>query len=108
MQRYPVRASVRARLSTEGLLASCREHFGEGEVDGPAVRSRFGALAALRVWPVEKELAVEVTMNPAVASELQAETIRRYNRFLEDATGYTAKERASRMRKAAAKGPGGA
>ena len=107
MQRYPVKASVRAQLSPEGLLAACREHFGEAEPDGEGAQARFGALARLTVRAAGKELAVEVAMNPAVAPEIQAETIRRYNRFLEAVTGYSAKERASRLRKAA-KGAGGA
>jgi hypothetical protein len=103
VQKYPVRATARKDLTAEHLAELCRTHFEAAEIDGPAVRSSYGALAALRVWPEGKELALEVTMNPKVEDALQRETIRRYNLFLEAATGYTAKERASRLRKAASK-----
>lgn len=68
------------------------------------MRVSYGALAGMKVWADGKELAVEVTMNPKVEEAVAQETIRRYNRFLEDVTGYSAKERASRLRKAATKG----
>jgi hypothetical protein len=108
VQKYPVRASARAGLSPEGLEALCRAHFERAERDGASVSSGWGALAALKVWPEGKELAVEVTMNPKVDPPIAAETIRRYNEFLQAATGYSSKERASRLRKSAAKGGDGA
>ncbi len=40
-------------------------------------------------------------MDPKVPEEVARETIRRYNAFLEDATGFTAKERAKRLKKSA-------
>ncbi len=106
MQKYPVRASHRAGLDRDRLEALLTEHFGSAARDGEKVRSSFGALVALVVWPDAKELAVEVTMNPKVDTQVAAETVRRYNRFLEAATGFTTKERASRLRKSAAKGAG--
>jgi hypothetical protein len=108
VQKYPVRATVRSHLSTEGLLAACVRHFGTASPDGSGATATFGALAALKVWPEGKDVAVEVRMDPSVEPALQEETIRKYNRFLEEVTGYTSKERASRLRKAAAKGSGGA
>ncbi len=106
MQKYPVRTSARANLTPEALESLCRTHFERAERDGGSVASSWGALAALKVWPVGKELAVEVTMNPKVEPSVAAETIRRYNSFLEAVTGFSAKERASRLRKAAKGGAG--
>lgn len=108
MQKYPVRNTARASLTPQALEALCRSHFETAQRDGTSVTSAWGALAALKVWPEGKELAVEVTMNPKVEPPVAAETIRRYNEFLQAATGFTAKERASKMRKAAAKGADGA
>jgi hypothetical protein len=107
VQRYPVRASSRARLASGPLEALCREVFGGATVDGEKVHASFGALASLVVWPLGKELAVDVTMDPKVEAEVAAETVRRYNRFLQEATGYSAKERASRLRKSATHPAGG-
>ncbi len=47
-------------------------------------------------------------MNPKVPEEVARETIARYNRFLEEATGFSAKERAKRLRKSATAAPTGA
>jgi hypothetical protein len=104
VQRYPVRTTHRAQLRPEVLAQLCTTHFGRAERDGTAVSTSFGAIAALKVWGDGKDLAVEVTMNPKVDNTLAAETIQRYNLFLLGATGYSAKERASKLRKSATKG----
>jgi hypothetical protein len=107
VQNYPVRASHRARLNPAGLEASVRAHFGTAERDGDAVRASFGALERIVVRADGRELSVDVTMNPKVPEEVARDTIARYNRFLEETTGYSSKERARRLRKsAAAPGPG--
>lgn len=66
-----------------------------------SVTTRYGAIDSLVVRPGKGELLVELRMNPKVANDLAAETIKRYNRFLETLTGYTAKERAKKAQKAA-------
>ena len=101
MQKYPVRPSHRPRLKLEELGSLCRSVFGSAESSEGAVVTKFGALARLSARPDGKELWVEVTMDPQVPDELQRETVRRYNRFLEEATGYSSKERARRLRKSA-------
>ena len=104
MQKYPVRSSNRAQLQGDALERLCAEHFERAVRDGDAITTSFGAIETLRVWGEGKELAVDVRMNPKVDNAIAAETIGRYNRFLEAVTGYTAKERASKLRKAAGKG----
>ena len=104
MQSYPVRTSHRANLRPDTLRELAAASFGDGRVDGEGVETSFGALVRLRAGAVGKELGVEVTMNPKVSDELARETIRRYNEFLEAATGYSAKERAKRARKSSGNG----
>jgi hypothetical protein len=101
VQKYPVRADHRARLTLEDLAALCRSVFGEADQSTDVVTTKFGALARLAVRPEKRELWVDVTMDPKVPIEVASETVRRYNQFLEGATGYSAKERARRLRKAA-------
>lgn len=101
MQKYPVRTTHRAGLSPDALVAVARDAFGTAEVDGPSVTVRFGAIVALRASAEGKELKIEVTMDPKVPEAVAQDTIHRYNRFLEAATGYTSKERAKRLRKSA-------
>lgn len=101
MQLYPVRASHKAQLTVARLSELCQSCFGSADADGSAVTASWGALARLRVWPEKKGLAVDVTMDPKVDVTVAAETVRRYNRFLEEATGFSSKERAKRLRKSA-------
>lgn len=103
MQTYPVRASHRTSLTAPALVEIVKTHFGDARVDGDAVVSSFGAISRISARPAGRELAIEVTMNPKVPEDVAAETIRRYNQFLEAATGFSAKERAKRLRKS----PGG-
>jgi hypothetical protein len=101
VQLYPVRNTHKAQLTAARLSEICRGCFDSAVVDGPAVTASWGALSRLRVWPEKKGLAVEVTMDPKVDVTVAGETVRRYNRFLEEATGFSSKERAKRLRKSA-------
>ena len=101
MTDYPVKTTHRGQLSPESLVAKARDAFGSAEVAEGSVLASYGALSRLTVRPSGKELHVETVMEPKVAPEVAAETVRRYNRFLEAATGFTAKERAKRLRKSA-------
>lgn len=108
MQTYPVRASHRGRLRDGGLLPLATECFGTARADGPEIVASFGALVELRAHPEAGQLAIQVRMDPKVAEPIARETIQRYNRFLEQATGYSSKERARRLKKSgAAKSPAG-
>jgi len=101
MQRYPIRASQRKALTPDALRTVVAAHFEGVSADGAAAVGAFGAVTRLRTWVDGRELAVDVTMNPKVPEAVAAETIRRYNQFLEAATGFSAKERAKRLRKSA-------
>ena len=79
----------------------CREVFGTVERSGEHVVSHYGAITRIEAWPADKELAIEVRTDPSVPADVQSETIRRYNRFLEEVTGFSSKERAKRLRKSA-------
>jgi hypothetical protein len=83
------------------MAEGVRQAFGEAAQEGDRVTTRFGAISRLAVWSEGKEIAVELTMDPKVSEEIARETIARYNRFLEEVTGYSAKERAKRLRKSA-------
>ncbi|MCI4362036.1 MAG: DUF5611 family protein [Thermoplasmata archaeon] len=101
MQRYPVRASHRRNLSADALATVCRTLFDDVSTDGDAVRAHWGAIERLTARADGKELAVELVMNAKVDVAIAQETIRRYNAFLAETTGFTSKERAKRIRKSA-------
>jgi hypothetical protein len=78
----------------------------ETEVDGEGWhRINWGALQPLAVMVESKgELVVEVKSPADVEPDTAAESIKRYNLFLEAATGFNAKQRSKRMQKKAKEG----
>jgi hypothetical protein len=105
MQKYPVSRESQKQLNLHDLSAKIETVFG-GQVkeDGNMLIASFGALKELKVTTDGKALMVETLMEPKVSPESQMDTIRRYNQFLELATGFTSKERAKRLQKEAKKG----
>ena len=104
MQKYDVRRGQEKNLQTPQLTDLATEVFGgAGEERGKVVAS-FGALAKLTVWLEGKILCVDTQMKTDVPNDVASDTIRRYNAFLERATGYTAKERAKKAQEKAKKG----
>ena len=101
MQKYPVRTSHRKNLELSALGTILRSQFESVEVGPTEVVVTWGALERMAVRPEGRELAVDLTMNPKVEEAIARETIARYNRFLEAATGFNSKERARRLRKSA-------
>jgi hypothetical protein len=108
VQKYPVRASHRTNLEGPALARLLEECFGSATVDGDAAATSFGAIVRLSARAAKRELAIDVSMNPKVDDAVARDTIARYNRFLEAATGFSSKERARRLRKAAGEAPKGA
>jgi hypothetical protein len=108
VQKYPVRPSHRANLAPEALERILRTHFDSVETSGAERTVAWGAIARLSARAEGRELVVDVVMNPKVPEEVARETIARYNRFLEEASGYSSKERAKRLKKSTAPPTAGA
>ncbi|UCC93081.1 MAG: DUF5611 family protein [Thermoplasmata archaeon] len=94
-------------IDGDGLKMLMEETFDSNvEVDGEGWHMvEYGALKPLRAKMLSKsELEVLSTSNPEVTPEEASETIRRYNSFLEAATGFNSKERKKRLNKKAKEG----
>ena len=96
-----MRASHRKNLDLAQIGTIARTHFSTVNVGPTEIEAAFGAIERLTVRPEGRALAVETRMNPRVEEAVARETIARYNRFLEEVTGFNAKERARRLRKSA-------
>ena len=59
----------------------------------------FKAIKVMKLWIEDKKLYVETETDPNVPDDISIQTIKTYNKFLEELTGYTAKERARMMKK---------
>ncbi len=101
MQRYPVRTTHRINLDPSNLQRAMETNFESVSSNGTRISARYGAIASITVWAEGRELAVDVRMDPKVAVDVAQATVQRYNRFLEETTGYSSKERARRLRKSA-------
>jgi hypothetical protein len=99
VQKYPVRPSHRANLAPEALERILRNHFENVAAAGADRTASWGAIVRIAARAEGRDLLVDVTMNPKVPEEIARETIARYNRFLEEASGYSSKERAKRLKK---------
>ncbi|HYM39390.1 MAG TPA: DUF5611 family protein [Thermoplasmata archaeon] len=104
MRAYELRRGQGKKLEGDGLRAIAAETFGSANVEDAKVVASFGAIEKLIAWTDGKQLFVDMVMKPGVPDELATETISRNNRFLEAATGYTAKERGKKAQGAAKKG----
>jgi len=94
-------------IEGDGLMGLLREYFGTEpeEGDGGWIHLRYGALQPLSVKVLSKaELEVETKSVADVGPDVAQETIRRYNKFLEAATGFNSKQRSKRLQQKAKKG----
>ena len=91
----------------DGLKTLLENHFGtDVEVDDDGWHYvTFGALSPLGVRILSKsEMEISTKSDPEVAPEVAQDTIRRYNRFLEAATGFSSKQRSKRLQAKAKEG----
>ncbi len=102
LQEFDIRRGHFKNIEGEKLKELIISTFGNVEVEADKYLAYYGALQPLTVWMKDKNaICVETTMEKDVAEDEINETIRRYNKFLESATGFTAKERVKRSKKKA-------
>jgi hypothetical protein len=102
---YELKRGKYKDLEGEGLKNIIEEVFGTVTREGDLYVTSYGALKRLEAKLVGKSaLHVSTESDTSVPEEVGVETIKRFNQFLERATGYTAKERRNRLQKKARDG----
>lgn len=91
-------------IDGDKLRAIAADAFGSATIEDGKVVASFGAIDRLVAWTDGKQLFVDMTMRTGAPDAAATETISRNNRFLEAATGLTAKERSKRAQQAAKEG----
>lgn len=104
MRAYELRRGHGKNLEGDRLRAIAEQHFGAATAEAGKVVLSFGAIEKMTVWTDGKQLFVDMAMKSGVPDGVATDTISRNNRFLEAATGYSAKERAKKAQEAAKKG----
>ncbi len=79
-------------LLTKNFPAAIKE-------DGGKYTLSYGAFSRLTVWLDNKKLCVDTESSREAKDEMILETNKRYRVFLEEATGYSAKERLAKAKK---------
>ena len=105
MQEQDIKRGHFKDLDDGGLKALVSDVFGDHAEENGVLVVNFGALDPLRVWIKDRStLCVDTTMNTDVDEETAILTRKRYNEFLERATGFTSKQRRDRLQKKAKDG----
>ena len=104
MRDYPVKRTVKKKLAGDGLKEIMERHFEGVKEEGDEITAHYGAMKSIKAKYDGKKLWVETDTDASASDELALDTVRVYNRFLEEATGYTAKERKKLANKAAKEG----
>lgn len=96
MRAYKFKKGFEA--TNQRLEELIKKHFGNYRREGEVYIVRFGAIEELKLWIDNKNLIAESKTNPNTSNDVVLLTIKIYNRFLEELTGYTAKERQKMLR----------
>jgi hypothetical protein len=104
MRAYELRRGWAKKLGGGSLKALAASAFGSASEEAGKVVARFGACARLTAWTDGKSLFVDTEMTANVPDDVARSTITAFNAFLEQATGYNAKERAKRAQQSAKAG----
>lgn len=81
----------------KGVLET--EFLSEVRQEGQKLTLSYGALKSIEVWIEAKKLAVVTESDPGVSDSIVLETNKHFRNFLENATGYTAKQRLQMAKK---------
>lgn len=59
----------------------------------------YGAMKGFEAWIADKELYVDTVANPEASEEQIVDTNKRFRKFLDEATGYSSKQRVKTAKK---------
>jgi hypothetical protein len=102
---YDVKKGHGKEIEGDGLRKIAEEVFGSAKAEGELVVAKYGAMVHLEAKIKDKTtISVNTTTDAKASVEVAADTIKQYNVFLEKATGFTSKERRTRLQKKAKEG----
>jgi hypothetical protein len=102
MQEYQIKRGYKKQLA-DSMVQGLRDQFGVEPVVSPDghYSITYGALKRLEVWCGDggKTLIVDTEGDRNADDETIIDTNRRFRNYLQQVTGYTAKERAKKVKK---------
>jgi hypothetical protein len=102
---FDIKKGHSASLEGDGLKDLMKSVLGEVKEENGALVSSFGATTRFEVKLLSKTaLSVVSSSDKNATAEAMMESNRKYNDFMEKATGFNAKERSKRLQKKAKEG----
>lgn len=102
---FDIKKGHSASLEGNGLKDLMMSVLGDAREDNGALVASFGATTRFEVKLLSKSvLSVVSTSDKNATTEAMMESNRKYNDFMEKATGFNAKERSKRLQKKAKEG----
>lgn len=102
---FEIKKGHGASLEGDGLKNLMKEVLGKVEEENGSLVTSFGATSRFEAKLLSKNaLSVVTTSNKTAPAEAMMESNRKYNEFMEKATGFNTKERSKRLQKKAKEG----
>lgn len=102
---YDIKKGNYSNLEGDGLRSMMEAAFGSAEMDGDTCVSTYGAMTRIEVKLKSKTaLDINTVTDKDASPDVAAETIKKWNEFLQQVTGFTSKERRNRLQKKAKEG----
>jgi len=97
IQQYPFKRGFKPE--PDRIRSVLGEQFPAVTEDGGKFVTSYGAFSRMSVWVENKNLCVDTESRSGISDEIILDTNRRFRKFLEAATGLSAKERVKRAKK---------
>lgn len=102
---YDIKKGNYGNLEGDGLRNMMEAAFGSAKMEGEVCVSSYGAMTRIEVRVKSKTLLdINTLTNKDASVDTASETIKKWNAFLEQVTGFTSKERRNRLQKKAKEG----
>jgi hypothetical protein len=102
---FDIKKGHGSSLEGDGLKELMKSVLGDAKEENGTLVASFGATTRFEVKLVSKTaLSVVSTSDKNASNEAMMESNRKYNEFMEKATGFNAKERSKRLQKKAKEG----
>ncbi|MDD1772646.1 MAG: DUF5611 family protein [Methanomassiliicoccales archaeon] len=102
---YDIKKGNYGNIEGDGLRSMMELAFGSAKMEGDTCVSSYGAMTRIEVKIKSKtSLDINTVSDKNVSVDIATETIKRWNAFLEEVTGFNSKERRNRLQKKAKEG----
>jgi hypothetical protein len=102
---YDIKKGNFSNIEGDGLRSMMELAFGSAKMEGDTCVSSYGAMTRIEVKIKSKtSLDINTVSDKNASVDVATETIKRWNAFLEEVTGFNSKERRNRLQKKAKEG----